>query len=353
MSAPQILFDTFSDIEMRVFIKIGVMFNQSAGLIHSNLKKLLPNKCPSDRTVQRWAKRFKDGDPSVKIEKGGSTPDDHLRSERLSRIQAALDHSRNWCVRSLASYTGIPKTTLHELMKNEFKLTKKHGKWVPHLLTQDQKDMRCFACQSNLQFYRKTKTLLERTITIDETWVSLYMAPNKDQSAQWLFPGEQPQQVVAQNIHQEKRMLIMAMDFNGIAFYGLLPQKTTVTGEVYTSFLREKMLPYVGRRNAEKVWLLHDNARPHRAAVVREFLQDKEITLWSHPPYSPDISPLDLNCFHLLKRGLKGIHHQNWNEFERALEVVVRDLNGRGLMDGIKRLPERWQRVINAEGEYI
>lgn len=47
-------------------------------------------------------------------------------------------------------------------------------------------------------------------------------------------------------------MLIMAMDYKRIVFYGILPQKTNVTGQIYESFPREKMLPYVGRATFTK-----------------------------------------------------------------------------------------------------
>lgn len=101
------------------------------------------------------------------------------------------------------------------------------------------------------------------------------------------------------------------------------------------------------------MYLLHDNARPHIANVVKEYLVQKGITLWDHPSYSQDISPLDFGCFGVLKRRLRGVRHENWSQFESALEVEVERLNSEGLMEVIEQLLVCWESVIEAEGEYI
>ena len=71
------------------------------------------------------------------------------------------------------------------------------------------------------------------------------------------------------------------------------------------------------------------------------------------PPYSPDISPCDFNCFGQLKNKLRQSPSANWDEFIEKLDDAILDLNTRELMNGVNRLPERWKRVIEAEGEYI
>ena len=67
------------------------------------------------------------------------------------------------------------------------------------------------------------------------------MQPDKNQSGEYRRPGEPPSKIVEQNIHGEKRMLIMGMDIEGIAFWTLLPEKMTVTGEIYKTFLDKKL----------------------------------------------------------------------------------------------------------------
>ena len=54
----------------------------------------------------------------------------------------------------------------------------------------------------------------------------------------------------------------------------------------------------------QDVLLLHDNARPHSAALTQEKLAEMYWTALEHPPCSPDLSPCDYHMFGLLKEAL-------------------------------------------------
>lgn len=41
------------------------------------------------------------------------------------------------------------------------------------------------------------------------------------------------------------------------------------------------------------VRLHHYNAPSHLSELVKQFLKSKEVTVLSHPPYSPDLAPSD------------------------------------------------------------
>ncbi len=55
-------------------------------------------------------------------------------------------------------------------------------------------------------------------------------------------------------------------------------------------------------RRDQKFFLLHDNAHPHTAAIVQQFLAKKGVTQLSHPSYLQDLSPW-LFCFRKIKIG--------------------------------------------------
>jgi histone-lysine N-methyltransferase SETMAR len=55
---------------------------------------------------------------------------------------------------------------------------------------------------------------------------------------------------------------------------------------------------------ARGVLLHHDNARPHRARATQERIQELQMGLLEHPPYSPDLAPSDFHLFRLLKATL-------------------------------------------------
>ncbi|GBL64998.1 hypothetical protein AVEN_35363-1 [Araneus ventricosus] len=60
----------------------------------------------------------------------------------------------------------------------------------------------------------------------------------------------------------------------------------------------------VGHRSGRPIKA--NNARPHTATLVKRFLPQYGVTELSHPPYSPDLSPVDFFLFPKLKMALKG-----------------------------------------------
>jgi len=67
--------------------------------------------------------------------------------------------------------------------------------------------------------------------------------------------------------------------------------------------LREKRPEYEQRY--DKVILLHDNARPYVAKVVKKYLETLKWDILPHPPYSPDIAPSD---YWLFRRNKSSVH---------------------------------------------
>ncbi|GBP91777.1 Inositol hexakisphosphate and diphosphoinositol-pentakisphosphate kinase [Eumeta japonica] len=64
--------------------------------------------------------------------------------------------------------------------------------------------------------------------------------------------------------------------------------------------LKEKRTQCYSRR--DKVVLLHDNARPHVAVLVKNYLKTLNQEVLPHPPYSPGIAPSDYHLFRAKSR---------------------------------------------------
>jgi hypothetical protein len=60
------------------------------------------------------------------------------------------------------------------------------------------------------------------------------------------------------------------------------------------------------------IYKTQDNAPPHKARIVTEFLVEQGIETLRHPPYSPDIAPSDFSLFDTLKlsEGDNFLRHQ-------------------------------------------
>jgi len=53
-------------------------------------------------------------------------------------------------------------------------------------------------------------------------------------------------------------------------------------------------------------FFLHDNAPAHRSLLVKDLLAKNSVTTLEHPPYCPDLSPVDFYLCRRLKSELKG-----------------------------------------------
>ena len=209
-------------------------------------------------------------------------------------------------------------------------LTKILTKWIPHELTEDQQQFRIDACNNNLLRYRRHPHLLKRTLAIDETWVSLYTAPKGEKRKVWIAKGEEPPTVIRGDIHGHKRMLIMAMDFDGIAFWELLGDKQFLKAETYRQFLERNIPKWLCRNSHKKALIVHENGHPHKSPTVTQWLEENEKEEWGHPAYSPDLQSCDFNCFGPLKLHLSGNKYTNWDNLEQPIRLICRD----GTIDG-------------------
>ena len=99
--------------------------------------------------------------------------------------------------------------------------------------------------------------------------------------------------------------------------------------------------------------ILHDNARSHTAAAVTDLLRRWKWEILEHPPYSPDMSPCDYDLNAEVKEPLLGTRY-NTDELISATGRSIWNINNDGRADGVRRLPNIWQKImINKRGEIM
>jgi len=67
-------------------------------------------------------------------------------------------------------------------------------------------------------------------------------------------------------------MMIVALWKKQVITYEILREGQTVNHLAYLNFLERRVLPEVNRKKFGRPIILHDNARPHKHRVIREFL---------------------------------------------------------------------------------
>ena len=125
--------------EIRAYIKARSKLGYS-------LKKLMTEistaSCVSYDTVRRWKKKFESGVESIKNAPKSGRPKSASRKEIVSKIKKIIEGDARFTVRDIARKVGISLSTVHLILKKHLKVRKISARWVPHLLTDEQKRQR-------------------------------------------------------------------------------------------------------------------------------------------------------------------------------------------------------------------
>ena len=93
-------------------------------------------------------------------------------------------------------------------------------------------------------------------------------------------------------------MIITFFDKRGMVYNHVVPHGQTVNAQYYIGVLKKLIRPHIQRKRPEYTngrWKLHqDNARPHVAHVVTEFLLDRQVQVIPHPPLQPGFGSVRL-----------------------------------------------------------
>lgn len=315
---------------------------------HRQLVQTYGQDAPHYNTCASWFQRFKSGDRSIEDKERSGRPTEVDRDELLSVVQ----DNRRISSRQIAAHIGCSKSAVEAILR-DLGFHKKFGQWIPHHLTPDQREQRISICYSHL--LNPINDYLRQIITGDEKWV-LYA--NHSRKRQWVRNGEEPEAEVKVDPHQRKVMLCIFWDMEGILFWELLPPNTTVTAEVFCNQLEKlRQAKQQKRPNWAKeksaVRLLVNNARPHVAKITRQKLEKFRWHLMAHPPYSPDLSPSDYHLFRALANDFKEKQFDDYDDIKLGLETFFNHLPKEFFARGIADLAQRWETVIDNNGDYI
>jgi len=93
-------------------------------------------------------------------------------------------------------------------------------------------------------------------------------------------------------------------DQDGTILTDYLPKCQTINAEYYSSLLVQLKDILKGKlrgKVTKGVLFLHNNALAHRALATQKKLAYRGFQCLDHPPYSPDLAPLDYHLFPGLK----------------------------------------------------
>lgn len=117
-----------------------------------------------------------------------------------------------------------------------------------------------------------------------------------------------------------------------------------------TDILEPHVIPYAPFIGQEFLFM-HDNARPHVARVVQDYLQDVEIATLPWPARSPDLNPIE-HLWDNLSRSVRALlpPPRDLNELSVRLTEMWDDMDQDTIRNLILSMPRRCEAVIRARG---
>jgi histone-lysine N-methyltransferase SETMAR len=334
---------------MKTHIRHCLLFEyqlgHSAADAHRNLCQAVGQEAPSQQTCHNWFARFKDGDCSLEDHPRSGRPSE-INSEELRRM---IEDNPRLTTRCMAEALECHHSTIEYQLHAMGKVLK-IGTWVPHELSSNDLERRVDAATILLS-KRRNFDWLDNIVTGDEKWC---MHVNHTRKRQWVDKEETPKPETKPDLHVKKVMLSVWWGTRGIIHYELLPANATVTASLYCEQL-DRVNAKLGAKRSEydKVYLLHDNARPHTAKITRQKILELGWELLPHPPYSPDLAPSDYHLFRSLQNHLNEKKFDDRKALENELINFFSSKSPQFYSDGIHSLPQRWRAVVDGDGAYI
>lgn len=100
--------------------------------------------------------------------------------------------------------------------------------------------------------------------------------------------------------------------------------------------------------------ILHqDNAPAHTAASTRLEIDLLGFNIIEHPPYSPDLAPMDFAVFPFIKSQLRGIKFETSDELKYATRSIVSKINNEWYSDVFDSWLKRCEKCLQCRGDYV
>ena len=344
-------------IEQRYCIKFCQKLGDTQVETIRKIQQAFGENAMSITRIKEWYNRFKDGATSVDSEPRHGRPSTSRNDIVIKEVRTLVMQDRRITVRELTDEVGISIGSVHTILTADLGLRRVSAKFVPKLLTVEQKQLRLEIAQDMLDCVESDSNFLNTVITGDESWVYGYDPETKAQSSQWRHPSSPRPKKARQVRSNVKVLLTVFFDSSGVLHHEYAPQGQTVTKEYYEGVLC-RLRNAVRRKRpdlwAAKSWQLHhDNAPAHSSHLIQRFLVKHNIPLVRQAPYSPDMAPCDFWLFPKLKIPLKGKRFESREDIMRNATDLLNMVPQEAFQKCFQQWQDRWKKCVHHQGDYF
>ena len=191
--------------EIRNYIKCRIRLNIDSKQIFNELFGIYGPQTISMRTVFSWVKAFKAGTFSVEDDTRPGRPKTSVIKANIAAVKIVVEQDARLSVRDIASCTGISEGNVQTILKKRLDLRKVCARWVPHLLTEEQKTQRLKCARELLETYLGCNSrVISNLLTGDETWVHMFKPQRRADNKQWKRKDQKRPCIAKRTIRSKK-----------------------------------------------------------------------------------------------------------------------------------------------------
>ena len=145
--------------------------------------------------------------------------------------------------------SGIHSSSVLKIVRDRLGLRKICARWVPHLLTDKQKQSRVRLASQVIEKYDKCDPRhLEEIVTGDETWIYHFQPDSKAKNKVWV-PSESDRPVTARRCKTSNRMLYaIFFDSEGPVLQIPVPKGSSITAKFYRESVLTQLVDFYQKR---------------------------------------------------------------------------------------------------------
>jgi hypothetical protein len=132
-----------------------------------------------------------------------------------------------------------------------------------------------------------------------------------------------------------------------------LPKGIKWTGKCYSDNIPSQNAALRDAGSHPKMIVYADNAGPHVAKCVMEYMDQNSLKRAPHPPHSSDLTPPAFYLFGCVKRQLQGHKFTEGAGLVLAISEILHQVPTATLVDTFDDWMRRLQRCIDISGEYV
>ena len=300
----------------------------------------------SHARVFQWHAQLKTVRTSVDDDKHTARPTRCANPETVTWIQELVRQDWCWTIQDIAEEVRIGYGTCQRVLTEVLGMHRVTAKFMPRILTADQKQQHINVCTELRQLASDDETL-SRVISGDESWVYGYNSETKQQSSQWKSPMSPRPKKARQVKSNVKSMIITFFDVKGIVHKNLSQQaKLWILGST-AMFCGDCMKTY------EDVAPNFGKNRPGCCTMTMQNKNKNKMAVISHLPYSPDLAPCDFFLFPKMKLKQKGRWFDTIEEIQAKMQRVLDTVIEKDFQEVFKKWRRRWDQCLHAGGNYF